>query len=237
MTVAGLFMLLLRWRFATAAGLLLTLVALLSVHQAPGTYYARTSGRLQAPATATDPTDNSLVFTTQSLVSMAGVLSKRLANNSRGAQTASDSVTLAGQGVRHGYSITLPNSGGQWAYNFEQPALDIQAVGRTENEARQLMDEAVGQVSSRLAAQQSGIPQRGRITVQFLPPEPSVIYDTGHRSRAYVAVLLLGLGLTLGLVMMLDLGVARGLDRRWLGPAPDRHEPELTDDSNRLLQV
>ena len=136
---------------------------------------------------------NALAETTSSLVSLAGVVS-------RGVEGFSDpkpvdpTVTLASQGVRAGYSVRQPNLGGQWESSFQDPVVDVQAVGPTQEVAATQMSMGLSHVGRVLTEMQDaqGVPPDLRVRVRLSPPDPVYQVQKGSRTRASAATLVAG---------------------------------------------
>ena len=136
---------------------------------------------------------NALAETTSSLVSLAGVVS-------RGVEGFSDpkpvdpTVTLASQGVRAGYSVRQPNLGGQWESSFQDPVVDVQAVGPTQEVAATQMSMGLSHVGRVLTEMQDaqGVPPDLRVRVRLSPPDPVYQVQKGSRARASAATLVAG---------------------------------------------
>src|SRR5450756_2586374 len=112
---------------------------------------------------------------------------------------ASASVTIVDEGVRDGARIRLPNSGGQWANNFDRPVLDVQAVGPTPERAAALFDAAVERVRSSVYLRQRalGVEDVNMIHLTVAPSATNIFYADGERKRAIPVAVLLGAGLTM----------------------------------------
>ena len=159
-------------------------------------YWTSTHVTFLAPFSTANP--NTLQVNTDSLVTTAGVVAKLVTQGDVGAQVVSDSVTLADQGIRHGYSVRLPNDGGQWAINYDQPYLDIQAIGTSPPEAATTLRSVVNRIRATLGAVQRAqrVDSWNLISTQLNPEVPPIRLSTGSRARAVLSTLLLGSGLT-----------------------------------------
>lgn len=186
-----------------AIGLVATFVALLGVRAHPGVYEAR-MGMILTP-TGDQIKSNPYYGRDYSLIASAGVLAN-VVNQAIGTARTSSTVTLSGKGVRDGYAVDLPNKGGQFVFDFDRPILDVQAVGPTPERVRQNLDAAVEIIRTALTRLQdeSAVPARLRITLHPEPANPVIGYSRGRPSRALPATMLLGLGLTLSLVLLID---------------------------------
>ncbi len=114
-------------------------------------------------------------------------------------------MTLAGLGVREGTAVRLPDSGGQWATNFDVPALDVQSVGADPRAVREALEVTTAEVVHTLTRLQADVPRRQRITWRLEPPEPSVVRRGGATPAALLVLVVLGAGLGATLVGLVDL--------------------------------
>jgi len=187
-----------------AAGVVATLAALFMVLSQPGLYQARMDVVILPPDTSTS--QNPLWGRNYSIIATAGLLSKIVNQNSSGAQVVSASVTLAGQGETDGYAVRLPNRGGQWAYDYDRPILDVQSVGRTPDEVRENLENAVTALDAALTQLQdvANVPAGRRMSLHFHPETPELGYSQGRPTRALAATIVLGLGGTVAAVLAAD---------------------------------
>ncbi|MET1039346.1 MAG: hypothetical protein ABW075_13810 [Aeromicrobium sp.] len=203
-----------RW-YVVVLGLALLVGALHVVVSRPGAYWTQVDVVILAPKSARFP--NVIGQTSQSLIAMAGLLERDLNRGIERPAAASSSVTLAGLGVRQGHTVTLPNSGGQWANSFNRPVLDLQVIGPSETTVRAELDALVDRVHQRLAAIQAAdrIPRGSRITASSSPASAAVFHLQGNRTKAIGATLLLGVVLiAVGTVGADRLLTARARHRR-----------------------
>jgi hypothetical protein len=183
-------------------------------------YWSAVQVRFLAPYSTTNP--NTLQVTTDSLVTLAGMVGRLVTDGDTNAQVVSDNVTLAGQGVRHGYSVRLPNDGGQWATNFDQPLLNVQAIGSTPQEVTRTVTSVVAHIQQKLSTVQRAQHVDGFniVTTQVIPQNPPTYLASGDRSRAVLATLLLGIGITWAATRMMILRARRGGPPRGAAVAP-----------------
>ncbi len=148
-----------------------------------------------------------------SLVHFAALVEREINGSRALPRLSSAEATLYGAGVRRGYSVTLPNLGGQWQTNFNRPALSIEVVDSSEPRVRAVLAQVVGRVKglARDLQQRSGVSAGARIWTQEFPEDVSVSYVSGNRKRATGASLLLGGGLVLSAAVMVT---GRGAGRR-----------------------
>jgi hypothetical protein len=200
-----------------AAGVVLTAAVLLALELTHSGVYQVRAGVILAP-----PEDsgvvNPLYRREYSVIATAGLVTSMVNADDPGVRTSSSSVTLAGQGIDDGYSVTLFNRGGQWVYDYDRPVIDVQAVGRTAEDASLNFDRAISGLTAALNElhDRSDVPPDGRMRLQLVPEEPTLGYGEGRPMRARAATVLLGGGLTLAAVLAAD--ARRG--RRAAPPTP-----------------
>jgi hypothetical protein len=204
-----------RWWIALL-GVLLTAAAAAWVQRAPGVYYQQVDVVFLWPESSQAQGNNTFQYGSAPLIRTAGVVA-RAVSGPTGTSTVSETATLAGQGIRHGWSVRLPNSGGQWAFDFEQPVLSVEAVGTTPAEVTATSAAAVGRIRAELSTLQASerVPAGLLIRTRLSPPLTQLRYEGGDRRRALLVTVLLGAGLTSAAVRLAD----RRLRRRAAPPA------------------
>lgn len=178
-------------------GCIATLASVVYIAREPGLYYSRGSVIFQAPLSSQYP--NRFISGSDSLTDTAGVVRDLVSKDAQNVAVVSDGVTLYSLDVKHGFSVVLPNSGGQWATNFDKPQLDVQVVGSTAEEVNQTMTIVVANINAALQALQdeAEAPQVDRITTRTDPPVFPVYFVQGSRTRAVGAAFGVGMGLTI----------------------------------------
>ena len=198
-----------RWAaFVVVLGLLLTVAIAYRVVHKPGVYWAQTDVVFLPPTSGLYP--NTLVSTSEGVIALAGVVGKMVDPDAIAARVVSPTVRLANQGIRHGWSVTLPNDGGQWANNFDKPLLDVQAVGSTAAEVSGTVSRLIGQINLTLSGLQAQVPPVDRVRTELIPSQVQVFYDPGRRLRALAASLAIGVAATAVAAGYLRRRVARG---------------------------
>jgi hypothetical protein len=141
----------------------------------------------------------------QGLVTTAAVVSRRVSAG-MSAGVASDSVSLVGVGIRHGYSVTLPNRGSQWSKLYDRPELRVQVAGTSVEEVHATLSLALRRIAEALAMTQAevGVTGPNLVRTQLTPTVPDIREGRGSRTRAGAAALLLGMGATTAAVVVLD---------------------------------
>lgn len=173
------------------------------VTRQPGVYYADVKVVFLVPSSAANP--NPLLSGTGGLTGVAGVIGKMVDPGAPSARVVSPLVTLADQGIRKGYSVTLPNDGGQFALNFDQPLLDVQVVGPTPTYVATTMQTLVNRIAADLSSLQSAaqVEPVNRITLSASPSSTEIFYLTGSRVRALATTIGLGVALTVAAMVFL----------------------------------
>jgi hypothetical protein len=198
-----------RWAaLVVALGLLLTVAITYRVARKPGVYWAQIDVVFLPPASSYNP--NTLVSTSDGVISLAGVVGKMVDPHPVAARVVSPTIVLADQGIRHGWSVTLPNEGGQWSDNFDKPLLDVQAVGSTAAEVTGTVNRLISQINLTLAGLQAQVPRADRVTTELNPSQVQVFYEPGRRLRALAACLAVGVAATAVAAGYLRRRTARG---------------------------
>lgn len=202
----------------TLCGMLLTGLAVFLVMGAPPLYYSHVRVVLLPPVAAQP---NAYAATSASLIDLAGAVARSMEPLHDNSSALSGEVTLLGEGVSDGYAVRQRNSGGQWQDSFDDPILEVQAVGETPERASALMTTALDGVESALKRFQDdqGVAGENRVRTSLNPARPQLSEQTGSQSRAVGATVLIGIITTLGAVGLW--GTRRGPRARLVG-APGR---------------
>lgn len=202
-----------RRRSIALAGGVVTLLALALVAMHPGVYWAQANVVFLAPTTTQNP--NVLQSTSAGLISTAGYVEQMVNAGVVKPATASQ-VTLLGQGVRDGYSIELPDVGGQWSHNFDRALLNVQVTGPSAAVVRTRLNSLIEKIrtTTRQIQAKDHVSPAGLIRTDVTPAEPRISYATGSRPRALAGTLLLGVGLTVLSVVRIDAWSSRRQPRR-----------------------
>ncbi len=213
-----------RW-VLTLCGALLTGLALLWAVNVPSLYFEHVRVVLLPPVSAQP---NAYGYTPESLIDLAGVVARKLRPPTTDAQSVSGDVTLVGEGIRTGFSVTQQNSGGQWQYRFDEPVLEVQAVGATPSDVRDQIGTALAQVESTLAdiQDEQGVSAANRVRTTLNPLQPQLLEQKGSRVRALASIVLTGMLITLILVGGLGVG-PDGLSRRRLNRSDAGRDPSI----------
>jgi hypothetical protein len=185
--------------------MLLTVGMATYTHARPGVYWAQSDVIFLAPISVRYP--NSLTASSGSLISTAGVV-ERLANaNNKAIAAVSATVTLVDKGITSGEMVQLNNYGGQWAYNFSQPALNVQVVGDDPFALRDTMATLQSRIQQTLKNVQdlAGVDQYNRITTYISPAVTDIEYRQGNPKRALIVTSVVGLAMTIAAIVALDI--------------------------------
>ena len=191
-----------RW-YVAAAGTLLTLVGVLVLSGRTGVYTTTADVQLIPPERMTSTGSPSPVV---GLVALAGMVQREVGDDVHRTEPVSPDAPLAGLGVKSGTLITLPDSGGQWNHFFEVPALRVQTVAPTAEEATRRRDAAIRSIAAKLLEVQAsdGVAPRSRVTIRVVPKLAPVVHERGSVLRAGFAGVVLGLLLTAVATVQVD---------------------------------
>jgi hypothetical protein len=171
-------------------GTVVTTVACVGVHRHQGLYGSQVSVYFLAPTNATEK--NEITFTTDSVIATAGLVAHLVLPGAHTPPTASE-TTLLDEGVTEGERIRIPNAGGQWSVNFDQPVLDVQVVSRDPRRVLSRISELVRDIETTLARLQDRdrVDPRHRITSTHTPARPTVTFNGGDPRRALAMTVLI----------------------------------------------
>lgn len=175
----------------------------LGMHPGP-VYFGQSHVLFLAPVSAKNP--NPLELTSGSLTSAAGIIQRDVEGNPSRIKTVSADITLYDQGIYRGEIVKLPDTGGQYENNFSQPVLDIEVTGPDPTAVLAGVTALQRAVSDALEARQAaaGVNPRDKIQVQVSPEQTAVLRVGDNRTRALAISLVLGGGLTLIAVALVD---------------------------------
>jgi hypothetical protein len=202
-----------RW-YIVALGVVLTSATVAYVSVSPGVYWARSQVVLLGPPVPARP--NKLNSGSGSLIATAGLIEREVNFGRTRMPATSNDVALVDLGVYDGEQVRLPNNGGQWASNFDEPVLDVQASGPSAAIVRRRIDSLIAEISTILERRQddAGVTRANKITLAISPQQVQVNYATGDRRRAASVLVLLGMSLTTAAVLVLEARRDRGRTRQ-----------------------
>lgn len=192
-----------RW-VVVVVGVVLTAGGLVMIERESGVYWAQSNVIFLAPTSSRFP--NSLNTGSESLIMTAGIVANVVHGDQDVTATSSSSVSIVDMGIHEGTLIRLPSVGGQWAKNFSQPVLDVEAAAATPEEVRSEMNALLEAINATLAQMQdqAGVDEFNRMTTQVSPDSIDVQYRQGDRRRAVMMCVILGVALTLSAVVVVD---------------------------------
>jgi hypothetical protein len=206
-----------RWHVVIAA---LLIIGATEVELKPAVdYYSSVHILFYSPQPSSVP----ILSTNDQAIPLAGIIQLSIAGTQSEAPTSSASVTLQGEGVYNGFSVLLPNTGGQWSNQFVRPELDVQVTGHNPAAVRRRMAAVVALIDSQTKTRQQdfGVTAQHMISTTQSPSVIDVYEANGSRIRELLAVFVLGLGLMLALVRVLD---------RWLLARPQSRSGRVSAD-------
>jgi hypothetical protein len=188
-------------------GLVVTLAVCALTWRAPGVYWASTKVYFLVPATERQPNrlaDNS------GAIEFAGLIQTEVNRGIPPSGATSPDVTLVDEGIYDGWSVRLPDTGGQWANNFPESSLIVQASGRTPEVVQTRMNALINEITRLVAAREAAAKVPATLQVDFTmsPSVVAVQYSNGHRSRAVIVIAVLGIALGLAACGVTDRAVA-----------------------------
>lgn len=212
------------------AGAVVTLVAAYGTTLDDGVFWSRTQVVFLAPASTAYP--NTLRTTSEDIIITAGVVAKAVAGPDKVTKYASPDATLVGEGVRDGWSVRLPDTGGQWATHFAQQVLYVEVVAATaqEVEARQAL--LVSRITGELHELQrgAGVAPVNEITVTVAPESTVVHHVHGSSARSVGMVGVLGVAATCAALGIVEARRRGPFTREHVAaPRPPRSVPRVPE--------
>lgn len=213
-----------RWT-VLVAGAVATLGLMYSTTLDDGVFWSRTQVVFLAPTSAAYP--NALRTTSEDLIITAGVVAKAVSGPDKVTKYASPDATLVGEGVRDGWSVRLPDTGGQWAPHFAEQVLYVEVVAGTAEEVEARQGEIIAQIAGELDRLQrdAGVAPVNHITVTVAPESTVVHQVQGSRARSAGMAGLLGACATFAVIAVLEVRGSRRDDSSLDSVAPAKAVP------------
>jgi hypothetical protein len=141
---------------------------------------------------------NPLSAGSYSAAGLAGMIGRQVDHDGGGALAFSPTATIVDVGVRDGTWVRLRNRGSQWSPSFPEAELDVQVVGKDPERVRATMAATLARLNQVLHDDQVrlGVRDVDLLRSTLSPGNPPVSYQGSSRSRAVMAALILGFGLT-----------------------------------------
>lgn len=129
------------------------------------------------------------------VIPLAGVVEKLLNTDSDAPPAVSPDASIIDRGIYDGVVADVPDYGGQWAENYTNPIIVVQAAASDPATVTQRIKEETARIDEILTTIQaeSGVPAAATVTSLALPPTPVSVQATGVASRAFAAALVLSL--------------------------------------------
>jgi len=203
-----------RWPIVLV-GALVTAGAGLAALNDDGVYFTRTEILFLAPTSPLYP--NALRTQSEDIIIAAGAVARRISGPQAETKFASPDVTLVGLGVREGWWLRLPDTGGQWASNFATQRLFLDIVGPTREGVEAEQAKILGRVADELRQmqEQAGADPAAMITSMEAPETTVIFHVEGSNVRALAMVAVLGVGLTAAVVLVLERRRRSRADAAW----------------------
>lgn len=191
-----------RWML-TLGLVLLSTPLFAAVATTPSSFTGRVAVYFLQPASSREP--NVLGNTRTSVISTASAVQRAVQGHPT-TQVISDDVSLTDIGIQEGTLVRLPNSGGQWANNFETPALFVEAVDHDVEAVQARLTSATQEINTTLARMQraSGAAATTWVTTKTEPEVATVVEVSGSRKRALFYLSLLVIGAVVASVVFLE---------------------------------
>ena len=204
MTVGGLLGVVGRRWPVLLLGLLLTLGVSYVTWRAPGVYWSSMKVYFLVPASIEQP--NQIAPNNNAAIQFAGVIQTEVNGGVPPRLATSPDVTLVDQGIYDGWSVLLPDTGGQWADNFPEPTLVVQASGPTAEVVRNRMYGLLDEITRLVSAHEdeAHVVAASRVDFTMSPSVVAVQYSNGHRSRAIAIILAVGVIVSLAACVVAD---------------------------------
>ncbi len=173
---------------------------------------------------------NSLVGITPALIATAGIVADDLNGPGGDARTVGG-VSLVDQGIYDGWSISLPNDGGQWENNYDSPLLRVETTASTPEQALSKIQGLINQITTQLTTREEAahVSPANMIRLRNNPTSPAVTIGAGRSSQARAVLLLVGLGLSLVIAAFVDRRRSRRVARFPRQPRHRRDAQDLTE--------
>lgn len=201
-----------RW-YVLVLGVLLTWAGCTAAAPGQHVYSARASVVFLWPGSGpVSPTDDTAV---PALVNFAALVRLAMPAVTGGSSDGGAfGGSLVGAEVRQGYTVVLPNSGGQWSQSYSQPVLAIEAVDATPESAERQLTSIMRQIDRTTSELQTrlNVPVPERVTTTAGSANIDVVdggVNPGTRLRGVAALVGLGSFLTIVAAVVADRVVTR----------------------------
>lgn len=200
-----------RW-YIVAAVVLCMLPVLYSSTVSTGVYYSRAQVMFLPPPSKVG--GNALKSEAVTTVMYAAIVERRFNGNDGQQKLRTTDAPLYATGLRNGYSVFLPNSGGQWQMSFDDPEIVVEVVSENQANAISEMTRITEKLRDIASEQQEtiGVQPEALIATELSPAQPVAMYVGVRKSRELAALLVLAAAAAIGLPLFAD-RIIRGFSR------------------------
>ncbi|MFF1830868.1 hypothetical protein [Paenarthrobacter sp. NPDC058040] len=178
MTAATFLGILLRRWYVVAIGLVLGLAALGAIRSSEPVFWTEADVTFLAPER--EPAYWISGGSAMTLVEFADMVKRRVNQETPAVDLVLTSGTLYGAGVQQGFSVTLPNNGGQWNKTFSQPVLKVQVVDSSAEKVNEVLANILDRINNATVQLQAEAAVRGDlISTQTTPSKSEVVFGGG----------------------------------------------------------
>ncbi len=192
-----------RWPIVLV-GVLCTGLAAFAGLSDKGVYYTRTQIVFLAPSSNVYP--NSLATQSEDIIDAAGAVAKSITGPDPQTKYASPDVTLVGIGIRDGWSLVVPDTGGQWATNFPSQILNLDIVAPARATVLQRQTTILQRVQEELDNLQNArhVAPINKITLTTAPRSTVIYHVGGSKPRMLGMTAALGIGITAAVIVVTE---------------------------------
>lgn len=209
-----------RWPVLLVGALVTCSFGLLAIRD-NGVYWTRTQVILLSPKSWYP---NRLQASPWEVTTATGAVVRRVVGDGKTIKYASPEVTMIGtSNVRDGVWIRQEDDGGQWSIGLTSPVIIVEAVAPTAERANELRQAAINQIAHTLQQMQKewGADPNLLIASTEAPASAVTYYVSGSRVRALAMTAVLGIGLTVGAILILESRARRRTQNSISAPESD----------------
>lgn len=129
------------------------------------------------------------------VIPLAGVVEKLLNSDRSAPPAVSPDASIIDRGIYDGVVADVPDYGGQWAENYTNPMIVVQASAPDPETVTRRIEEETARIDEILTTLQAdaGVSAGAEATSLALPPTPVAVQATGVASRAFLAAVALSI--------------------------------------------
>lgn len=229
MTAATFLGILLRRWYIVAIGLVLGLAALGAIRSSEPVFWTEADVTFLAPER--EPAYWISGGSAMTLAEFADMVRRRVNQEAPSVDLALTRGTLYGAGVQKGFSVTLPNNGGQWNKTYSQPVLKVQVVDSSAENVNQVLAALLDRINNATVQLQAEASVKGDlISTQTTPSKSEVVFGGGTpvtRLKGTVVLEALCLAATSVATIYIDRALRRRRQRKEQLPEVVREESRV----------